>query len=268
MAEGVDQRIERRSITQATEAAGGAQTHLPVIVAQGVDQGRAGVEVADLAQGGGGFFADLPGSVAQGLAQGRQHLRVRRQAQRPGGGTPNFSVRVSAGQPRQGRQGIELLEPAEHAHRLAAHAGAFIVQCSGSRRGGIGATQLAQRPECGNAYAAVGVPGPRQNDPARRFTLEQAKALRCGRLHRRGWIRQRLAQRLDYGLVLPGFQQPRGFGANVCNRVFGQPIDQPLQAIRLLEIGQFDQRDPAYAGVVIGQARLQGKNVVVIGYIE
>ncbi|MOA01647.1 hypothetical protein D3C78_1210680 [compost metagenome] len=112
------------------------------------------------------------------------------------------------------------------------------------------------------------MPGPRQNDPARRFTLEQAKALRCGRLHRRGWIRQRLAQRLDYGLVLPGFQQPRGFGANVCNRVFGQSIDQPLQAVRLLEIGQLDQCDPAHAGVVIGQARLQGQNVVVIGYIE
>ena len=75
--------------------------------------------------------------------------------------------------------------------RLAAHAGAFIVQCSGSRRGGIGATQLAQRPECGNAYAAVGVPGPRQNDPARRFTLEQAKALRCGCLHRNADIARR-----------------------------------------------------------------------------
>ncbi|MNY37319.1 hypothetical protein D3C86_1718750 [compost metagenome] len=161
-----------------------------------------------------------------------------------------------------------MLEPAEHAHRLAAHAGAFINQCPGSRIGGIGATQLAQRPERGDAYAAVGVPGPGQDDPARRFTLEQAEALCSSHLHRRGWIRQGLAQRSDHRLVLPGFQQACGFGANVCNRVFGQSIDQPLQAVRLLKIGQLDQCDTAHTGVVIGQARLQGKNVVVIGYIE
>ena len=241
---------------------------MPVIVAQGFDQRGTGVGVPDLAQRGGGLFAHLPGLVLQRLSQGRQHLCVRRQPQRPGGCATDVGVRVITGQPCQGRQGIELLEPAQHADRFAADVGVVIVQRQQGRRGGLGKAQLAQGPECGDAHADVGMPGPRQNHPAGRFAFEQAEALRGGGLYRWRVIGQGLAQRLDHGFVLPGFEQARGFGANLLGRVVRQAIDQPQQAIGLFQVSQVDQGDAAHAGVLIGQAWLQGENVVVIGYIK
>ncbi|MNO80990.1 hypothetical protein D3C76_722150 [compost metagenome] len=210
----------------------------------------------------------MPGLVLQGLAQGRQHLRVGRQAEGAGGGAAHFGVRVGAGQARQGRQGVELFEPAQHTHRFTADIGVLIAQRQQRRRGRLGIAQFAQGPERGDAHADLGMPGPRQDHPARRFALEQAEALRSGGLHRGGWIGQRLAQRLDHGFIFPGLQQARGFGTDFFGRVFGQSIDQPQQAVRFFQVGQFDQGDAAHAGIVIGQARLQGEDVVVVGYIE
>ncbi|VVN44650.1 hypothetical protein PS639_05635 [Pseudomonas fluorescens] len=92
--------------------------------------------------------------------------------------------------------------------------------------------------------------------------------MRGSGLHRHRGIGQGLAQCFDHRPVLPGFQQPCRFGADLFGRVLRQPVDQPQQAIRLLEIGQFDQGNPPHSGIFIGQARLQGKNVIVIGYIE
>ncbi|MNI54914.1 hypothetical protein D3C73_1098340 [compost metagenome] len=71
------------------------------------------------------------------------------------------------------------------------------------------------------------MPGPGQNHPSCRLTLEQAQALRGGGLDGGRRIGQGLAQRLYHRLILPGFEQACGFGANFLGGVFGQSIDQP-----------------------------------------
>ncbi|MNN72040.1 hypothetical protein D3C81_1880390 [compost metagenome] len=110
------------------------------------------------------------------------------------------------------------------------------------------------------------MPGPRQNHPPRRCTFQQAEALCSGGLHRFARIGQRLAQRLNHGLVLPGFEQARGLGADLFGRVLRESIHQPQQAVRFFKVSQFDQGNPAHAGVLIGQTWFQGDNVGVVGY--
>jgi hypothetical protein len=110
------------------------------------------------------------------------------------------------------------------------------------------------------------MPGPRQNHPAGRFRFEQTQTLRGGGLHGRRRIGQRLAQRSHHRFVFPRFQQPRGFGADVFSRIIGQPFDQPQQAVRFFQICQLDQGNAPHTGIVSGQTRLQGEDVVVIGH--
>lgn len=112
-----------------------------------------------------------------------------------------------------------MFEPAQHTDGFATNAGVGIVQRCDGRRCGIGETQFAQGAERGHTHADVSVVGPRQYDSPRRFSLEQAQALRGGGLHGRRRIRQCLAQRLHDVLILPGFQQPRGFSADFFSRI-------------------------------------------------
>ncbi len=94
--------------------------------------------------------------------------------------------------------------------------------------------------------------------------LEFAEALRGSQPYRLGSIGQRSAQGLhDFGFF-PGLEQARGLGSHLVGGIHQQCIGEPWQAIRVFQVGQFDQGDAAYACINGTKARQKSKDVGVV----
>ncbi len=246
----------------------GAQADLPVVVRQGLQQRLAGLLPAQLAKGRRRLFANLPLSVRQRRAERRQHRRLAAQAEGAGGRPAYLRVDIGAGQPGQFGQGRLVAEPAEHRHRLAAHRRLRIAEGGQGRRGALLQAQFAQRTQYAGADEGIGMPEPRQQAPPGGRFLEFAKALRGGIGHRRHRIGQGRTERIDHCVFLPGLQQARGLAAHAGVGIAAQGRNQQRQRLRQLQVGQFDQRQAAYAGVGVLQARRQFEDFGRVAFLQ
>lgn len=157
-----------------------------------------------------------------------------------------------------------MLEPAKNAHGFTAHRGFRVLQGLQGRPRRLVQAQFAQGAQGAGADKALGMVDPRQNQRARFQALQFAEALGRRQPHRFGGIGQGSAQCLHHFRLLPGFQQARGFGANLGGRVHQQRVGKPRQAIGIFQVGQVDQGDAAHGGVAVGQARQQFEDVGVV----